>query len=105
MLPFQVGAIDPHRPTNKGITSRKRPVWAWHAVSRQGDRRRVKRPSLRRVLSVWLLLISLFIFILAPTVFGQSQGRKKRTRATASPSASQIGRASCRERGEMQSEA
>jgi len=48
----------------------------------------VKRPSLRRVLSVWLLLISLFIFILAPTVFGQSQGRKKRTRATASPSAS-----------------
>ena len=88
MLPFQVGAIDPNRPTNKGITSRKRAVRARHAVSRQGDRRRVKRPSLRRVLSVWLLLISLFIFILAPTVFGQSQGRKKRTRATASPSAS-----------------
>jgi len=88
MLPFQVGAIDHHRPTNKGITSRKRPVWAWHALSRQGDRRRVKRPSLRRVLSVWLLLISLFVFILAPTVLGQSKGRKKRTGATASPSGS-----------------
>jgi hypothetical protein len=88
MLPFQVGATDPNRPTNKGITSRKRPIWAWRAVSRQGDRRRVKSPSLRRVLSVWLLLTSLSLFILAPPVLGQSKGRKKRTRATASPSAS-----------------
>jgi hypothetical protein len=88
MLPFQVGAIDPNRPTNKGITSRKRAVRAWHAVSRHGDRKRVKRPYLPRVLSVWLLLISLFVLILAPPVLGQSKGRKKRTQATASPSAS-----------------
>jgi hypothetical protein len=38
------------------------------------------------VLSVWLLLISLSLFILGPPVFGQSKGRKKR--ATATPSAS-----------------
>jgi len=88
MLPFQVGAIDPNRPTNKGITSRKRAIRAWHAVSRHRDRKRVKRPSLPRVLSVWLLLISLFVLILAPPVLGQSKGRKKRTQATASPSAS-----------------
>jgi hypothetical protein len=85
MLPFQVGAIDPNRPTNKGITSRKRAVRAWHAVSRHGDRKRVKHPSLSRVLSVWLLLISLFVLRLAPPVLGQSKGGKKRTRATASP--------------------
>jgi hypothetical protein len=88
MLPFQVGAIDPNRPTKKGTTSRRRAVRAWHAISRQGDRRRVKRPSLPRVLSVWLLLISLFVLILAPPVLGQSKGRKKKTQATASPSAS-----------------
>jgi hypothetical protein len=88
MLPFQVGAIDPNRPTNRGITSRKRAVRASHAVSRRGDRKRVKRPSLPRVLSVWLLLISLFVLILVPPVLGQSKGRKKRTGATASPSAS-----------------
>jgi hypothetical protein len=86
MLPFQVGAIDPNRPTNKGITSWKRAVRAWHAVSRDGDRKRVKRPCLPRVLSVWLLLISLFVFISAPPLFGQSKGRKKR--ATATPSGS-----------------
>jgi hypothetical protein len=88
MLPFQVGAIDPNRPTKKGITSRRCAVPAWHAVSRDVDKKWVKRPSLRRVLSVWLLLISLFVLILAPPVFGQSKGRKKRTGATASPSAS-----------------
>ena len=88
MLPFQVGAIDPNRPTNKDITSWKRAVRAWHAVSRHVDRKWLKRPSLRRVLSVWLLLISLFVFTLAPPVLGQSKGRKKRTGATASPSAS-----------------
>ena len=88
MLPFQVGAIDPNRPTNEGITSWKRAVRAWHAVSRHVDRKWLKRPSLRRVLSVWLLLISLFVFTLAPPVLGQSKGRKKRTGATASPSAS-----------------
>jgi len=88
MLPFQVGAIDPNRPTNKGITSWRRAVRAWRSVSRQGDRRRLKRPSLRRVLSVWLLLVPFFVFILAPPVLGQPKGRKKRTGATASPSAS-----------------
>jgi hypothetical protein len=88
MLPFQVGVIDPNRPTNKGITSWKRAVRAWHAVSRHVDREWLKRPSLPRVLSVWLLLISLFVLILAPPVLGQSKGRKKRTQATASPSAS-----------------
>ena len=86
MLPFQVGAIDPNRPTNKGITSWKRAVRACHAVGRRVDRRRVNRPSVSRVLSVWLLLISLFVLRLAPPVFGQSKGRKKR--AAASPSAS-----------------
>ena len=86
MLPFQVGAIDPNRPGNKGITSRKRAVRACHAVGRRVDRRRVKRLSVSRVLSVWLLLISLSLFILGPPVFGQSKGRKKR--ATATPSAS-----------------
>jgi hypothetical protein len=86
MLPFQVGAIDPNRPTNRGITSWKRAVRACHAVGRRVDRRRVNRPSVSRVLSVWLLLISLFVLRLAPPVFGQSKGRKKR--AAASPSAS-----------------
>src|SRR6266567_491536 len=88
MLPFQVGAIDPNRPTNKGITSWKRAVRAPHVVTRHGDRKRVKRPSLPWVLSVWLLLISLFVFISAPPMLGQSKGRKKRTGAKASPSAS-----------------
>jgi hypothetical protein len=86
MLPSQVGAIDPNRPGNKGVSSRKRAVRAWDVVSRYGDRTRVNRAYLARVLSVWLLLISLSVFILAPPVFGQSKGRKKR--ATATPSAS-----------------
>jgi hypothetical protein len=86
MLPFQVGAIDPNRPGNKGITSGERSVRACHAVGRQGDKRRVNRLSVSWVLSVWLLLISLSLFILAPPVFGQSKGRKKRAAAT--PSAS-----------------
>ena len=86
MLPFQVGAIDPNRPTNKGITSWKRAVRAWHAAGRYGDRKRVNRAYLARVLSVWLLLVSLFVFLLAPPLFGQSKGRKKR--ATATPSGS-----------------
>jgi hypothetical protein len=88
MLPFQVGAIDPNRPTNKGITSWKRAVRVSHAVSRHVDRKRVKRASLPRVLPVWLLLISLFVFISAPPMLGQSKGRKKKAGATASPSAS-----------------
>jgi hypothetical protein len=73
MLPFQVGAIDPNRPGTKGVWER--------AV-------RVNRPYLPWLLSVWLLLISLSVFILAPHVSGQSKGHKKRARATATPSAS-----------------
>ena len=88
MLPFQVGAIDPNRPTNKGITSRKRAVRASHPVGRHVDRKRVKRASLRRALSVWLLLISLFVFMSAPPMLGQSKGRKKKAGAAASSSAS-----------------
>jgi len=88
MLPFQVGAIDPNRPGNKGITSGERSVRACHAVGCRVDRRRVNRLSVSRVVSVWLLLISLSLFILGPPLFGQSKGRKKRTGATASPSAS-----------------
>jgi hypothetical protein len=86
MLPFQVGAIDPNRPGNKGITSGERSVRACHAVGRRVDRRRVNRLSVSRVLSVWVLLTSLSLFILAPPVFGQSKGRKKKAAAT--PSAS-----------------
>jgi hypothetical protein len=88
MLPFQVGAIDPNRQGNKGISSRKRAVRAGHAAGRYGDRKRVNRAYLARVLSVWLLLVSLFVFLLAPPLFGQSKGRKKRAGASASPSAS-----------------
>jgi hypothetical protein len=86
MLPFQVGAIDPNRPPNKGITSWKRVVRACHALGRRVDRGRLNRLSVSRILSVWLLLISLSLFILGPPVFGQSKGRKKR--AAAMPSAS-----------------
>jgi len=88
MLPFQVGAIDPHRPGNKGISSGKRVVRGCHVVSRHGDQRRVKRAYLPWVLSVWLLLVSLFVFIVAPPVSGQSKGRKKKGRATEATSAS-----------------
>jgi len=48
----------------------------------------VNRPYIAQVLSVWLLLILLSIFISVPSVFGQSKGRKKRARATATPRAS-----------------
>jgi hypothetical protein len=88
MLPFQVGAIDPNRPGNKGITSGERSVQASQAVGRRVDRRRVNRAYLPWVLSVWLLLISLFVFILAPPVSGQSKGRKKKGPATDTASAS-----------------
>jgi hypothetical protein len=88
MLPFQGGAIDPHRPGNKGISSGKRVVRGCHVVSRHGDQRRVKPAYLPWVLSVWLLLISLFVFVLAPPVSGQSKGRKKKGRATEATSAS-----------------
>jgi hypothetical protein len=89
MLPFQVGAIDPNCPGNKGVTYGERTVRPSHAAGRHGDRKRVNRAYVPWVLSVWLLLISLFVFILAPPVSGQSKGRK-RTRAAASPGASPV---------------
>jgi hypothetical protein len=88
MLPFQVGAIDPHRQGNKGVSSGKRVVQGCHVASRHGDRRRVKCAYLPWVFSVWLLLISLLVFVLAPSVSGQSKGRKKKGRATEGTSAS-----------------
>src|ERR1700730_11925402 len=88
MLPFQGGGINPHRPGNKGISSGKRVVRGCHVVSRHGDQRRVKPAYLPRGLSVWVLLISLFVFVLAPPVSGQSKGRKKKGRATEATSAS-----------------
>ncbi len=88
MLPSQVGAIDVNCPGNKGVSCGERAVRAYHAVDRRGDRRRVNRPYIARVLSVWLLLILLSVFISAPPVSGQSKGRKKRTHATATPRAS-----------------
>ena len=48
----------------------------------------MKRAYLPWVLSVWLLLISLFVFLLAPPVFGQSKARKKKGPATEATSAS-----------------
>src|SRR5881409_3297526 len=88
MLPFQVGAIDLNRSGNKDISSEKRVVWACYAVSRRGNRRRANRAYLPSVLLVWLLLVSLFVFALAPPVSGQAKGRKKRGRATETQSAS-----------------
>ena len=89
MLPSQVGAIDVNCPGNKGVSCVERAVRAYDAVDRRSDRRRAKRPYITQVLSVWLLLILLFVFISVPPVFGQSKGRKKRARATATPGTSQ----------------
>ena len=44
--------------------------------------------SLHRSWLVWLLSVVLSVVMSAPPVFGQSKGRKKRTRVTARPSAS-----------------
>ncbi len=44
--------------------------------------------SLHRSWLVWLLSVVLSVVISAPPMFGQSKGRKKRARATATPSAS-----------------
>ena len=46
MLPFQVGAIDPNRPTNKGITSWKR-VSSGLACCRSPCRPKAGEPPLR----------------------------------------------------------
>jgi hypothetical protein len=86
MLPFQVGAIDPNRLGNKGVTSGDEAVRACRAVDRRGDRRRMNRHL--RWISVWLLSVVLSLLIAAPHVSGESKGRKKRGRATTTPSAS-----------------
>ena len=72
MLPSQVGAIDRNRPGNRDIASREEeiPVIGSH---------------LRRVLSLWLVLVLMCVVIAAPQVSGQSKGRKRKagTSATA----------------------
>jgi hypothetical protein len=88
MLPFQVGAIDLNCLGNKGGNSGERAVRAYHTVSRHGDRGRIKCPRLPCILSVWLLLMLLAVFMFAPDVSGQSKGHKRKDRATATPSAS-----------------
>jgi hypothetical protein len=89
MLPSQVGAIDVNCPGIKGIASGKRSVRGRHAVDCGGNQRRANRPYLARLLSGSLLLILLSAFLSVPPVSGQSKGRKKRVRATGTPSASQ----------------
>jgi hypothetical protein len=85
MLPFQVGAIDPNRPGTK-VMSREPAVWACRAIDRRNSRRRMN--ARLRWISVLLLSVVLSISIVAPHVSGESKGRKKRGRATTTPSAS-----------------
>jgi hypothetical protein len=83
MLRSQVGAIDPlslcygavglNRPGHKGIVSRERAV-------------RANRPCLR--FSIWFFSLLLTVLIAVPQVSGQSKGRKKKARSSASPGAS-----------------
>src|SRR4029453_741922 len=75
MLPFQVGAIDPHRPGYKGTIGRERAV-------------RVNRLYLRRVLLVLLFPILMGVLIAAPQVSGQAKGRKKKAGTSAKAGAS-----------------
>jgi len=86
MLPFQVGAIDPNRSGNKRVKTGEGAVRGCHAVDRGGDQRRMNRHL--RWISVWLLSVVLSLLIAAPHVSGESKGRKKRGRATTTPSAS-----------------
>ena len=75
MLPFQVGATDPNRPGNKGTMRGKRAF-------------RVNRCYLRWFLSIWLVPSLMCVVIAAPQGSDQPKGRKKRTRASATPSGS-----------------
>jgi hypothetical protein len=75
MLPFQVGAIDPDRPGNRGIGSKEQEI-------------RVTRSQLRRVLSFWLVPVLLCVVVAAPQVSGQSKGRKKKAGTSATKGAS-----------------
>ena len=86
MLPFQVGAIDPNRPGTK-VMSGEPAVRGCHGVDRRGCRRRMNS-HLRWISPVWALSVVLSVLIAAPQVSGESKGRKKRGRATATPSAS-----------------
>ncbi len=83
MLPSQVGAIDLTRPGNKGIALRERELPACRAIGRRGDRRRVTRSHLRRILWLWLAPVLMCVAIAAPQVSGQSKGRKKKASASA----------------------
>ena len=75
MLPFQVGAIDPNRPGNRGIGRKVRVV-------------RVNRLFLRWILSVLLIPILTGALMAAPQVSGQSKGRKKKAGSSAKAGAS-----------------
>jgi hypothetical protein len=86
MLPFQVGAIDPNRPGTK-VMSGEPAVRGCHAVDRRGCRRRMNS-HLRWISPGWALSVVLSVLIAAPQVSGESKGRKKRGRATTTPSAS-----------------
>ncbi len=70
MLPFQVGAIDPNRPGNRGMGSKEQDI-------------RATRFQLRRILLFWLLSVLVCVVIAAPQVSGQSKGRKKKAGASA----------------------
>jgi len=74
MLWFQVGAIDPNRPSTK-LRSSERAV-------------RVDRPYLRWTLSVWLLSAVLSISIGLSYASAQSKGRKGKPPAKAGPGSS-----------------
>jgi hypothetical protein len=86
MLPFQVGGIDPNRPGTK-VMSGETAVRGCHPVDRRGCRRQMNS-HLRWISPVWALSVVLSVLIAAPHVSGESKGRKKRGRATTTPSAS-----------------
>jgi hypothetical protein len=75
MLRSQVGTIDLNRPGNEGIASKKRAVW-------------MKRFHFLRALCIWLTSVLMCAVLAVPHVLGQSKGRKKKGRASATPGAS-----------------
>jgi hypothetical protein len=75
MLPFQVGAIEPNRPGNRGIRLKEREV-------------RVTRSQLCRILSFWFASVLVCVGVAAPQVSGQSKGRKKKAGTSAKASGS-----------------
>lgn len=75
MLRSQVGTIDLNRPGNEGIASKKRAVW-------------MNRFHFLRALCIWLTSVLMCAVLAVPHVLGQSKGRKKKGRASATPGAS-----------------